>query len=491
MVKEFPQARSFLRGIAGSGKTVVLCQKAAWTHLQHPEWDIALVFFTRSLYDLVIGQVKLWLHHFSKGEVQYESQNSKLRVFHAWGTKDQPGLYRTICKAHNIKPFPLNRSCNYTPPEMVADVVIQLLKATEITPMFDAILIDEGQDLVVGDELKYNGKQPIYWMAWQALRPVDPQHPEKRRLIWVYDEAQTLHGLKVPTAKELFGEELSNIVVGAHKGGIQKSAVMKTCYRTPAPILTAAHAIGMGLLRPEGMLSGFTKKKDWEGIGYEVTGNFCNGQQITLHRPWQHSPNPVPALWEKPVLEFEMYESREAELTALAHNIRQNLEVEGLKPSRDILVVVLGANAEEAMEQETEVAGFLKDRGIDIYIPTAQKINDLERDNDSRNQFWREGGVTVSLIHRAKGNEADLVYVVGFDSVARDESNINLRNSLFVALTRARGWVKLSGAGSYPMCDEMRRVIAGGNTFSFTYKRPPQWNISSNYSGSQLDKPPV
>lgn len=34
-----------IRGIAGSGKTVILCQKAALMHLKYPQWRIALVFF--------------------------------------------------------------------------------------------------------------------------------------------------------------------------------------------------------------------------------------------------------------------------------------------------------------------------------------------------------------------------------------------------------------------------------------------------------------
>lgn len=151
-----------------------------------------------------------------------------------------------------------------------------------------ALPFDEGQDLVVDPEnLKYEGKQVIYWMAYKSLRPCDPEQPEQRRLIWAYDEAQSLDTLKIPTAKELFGEELSQLLSRGrqYKGGINKSEVMHRCYRTPGEILTAAHAIGMGLLRPEGMLSGLTKKNEWESIGYEVQGAFREGQEIALHRP--------------------------------------------------------------------------------------------------------------------------------------------------------------------------------------------------------------
>ncbi len=38
-----------IRGLAGSGKTIILALKAAYLHAQHPEWDFAVTFNTRSL----------------------------------------------------------------------------------------------------------------------------------------------------------------------------------------------------------------------------------------------------------------------------------------------------------------------------------------------------------------------------------------------------------------------------------------------------------
>lgn len=154
--------------------------------------------------------------------------------------------------------------------EGLADLFKPLMKKTALKPIFDAVLIDEGQDLVADPiELNYEDKQAIYWMAYQSLRPCDPKQPEERRLIWAYDEAQNLDTLKIPTSKELFGEELSQLLSKGrqYKSGINKSKVMHRCYRTRGEILTAAHAIGMGLLRPEGMLSGLTTKAEWESIG--------------------------------------------------------------------------------------------------------------------------------------------------------------------------------------------------------------------------------
>jgi superfamily I DNA and RNA helicase len=479
--KEIPPGPQRIRGIAGSGKTVLLCQKAAHMHLKHPEWDIALVFFSRSLYHPIISQVDKWLLRFSGNEVGYDPKNQKLQLLHAWGANNQPGLYSTLCKAARVKRLRVEDTQSKRPNEALAEVCTHLLQYTVIPTLYDAILIDEGQDLIVDDPLKFEGKQPFYWMAYQALRPVDPAQPEQRRLIWGYDEAQSLESLKIPNASELFGEDLGHLVTGQYSGGIKKSEIMHRCYRTPGAILTAAHGIGMGLLRYGGMLTGITRAEDWRAIGYEVTGRFIPGQQITLRRPPENSPNFIPELWEGSVLEFVAFRDRQEELTALAQNIFYNLRHDGLKPSREILVIVLGAGF-EAMKLETAVAEFLMSQGIDIYIPSTPDCNILQTDKQNRNpnKFWCEGGVTVSRIHRAKGNEADMVYVVGLDNVAKDESNLQLRNQLFVALTRAKGWVKLSGVGSYAMYEEeMSRVMRSGDTFTFTFQRPPQREISA------------
>lgn len=480
--KEIPPGPQRIRGIAGSGKTVLLCQKAAHMHLKHPNWDIALVFFTRSLYDLMIGLIDQWIRRFSGGELNYDPKNNfKLQVLHAWGAKEQPGLYGLICDFHGKRRRTVADAKEKQPNRGLAELCKRLQEDIKIEPMFDAILIDEGQDLVTEDDLKYEDKQAIYWLAYQALRPVSEEQPEERRLIWAYDEAQSLDSLVVPKAKEIFGEQLNNLLSKQpqYLGGIKRSEVMRRCYRTPGAILTAAHAIGMGLLRSEGIVAGITNKEDWNRIGYEVEGDFRRlGKPITVHRLPHNSPNPIAELWGEPVLEFQTYGSRQEEMKALAEKIKYNITHDSLSPSHGILVIVLGVNT-EAIELETEVASFLMAQGIDIYIPSALQLNDVmpQWPHHHPARFWHEGGVTVSRINRAKGHEADMVYVVGFDIVARHENDVSFRNQLFVALTRARGWASLSGIGNYPMYDEMRRVIASGETFTFIYKRPPKRDV--------------
>lgn len=472
-------------------------------HLQHPDWDIALVFFTRSLYQLVPEILRFWLQYWSGNEINPDFVNGKLKVLHAWGGRERTGLYSLIRDRHSGRVLVPERMTGSLP-DRLASSCKRLLETTEIEPMFDAILIDEGQDLVVRDELKYDDKQTIYWLAWQALRPVVPDSPNLRRLIWSYDEAQSLDSLKIPSYREIFGDELGPILSGqrtgaSYKGGIQKNEVMKRCYRTPGPILVAAHGIGMGLLRRTGMLSGFTTQEEWSKIGYEVVkGDFRrSGQPITLHRPAENSPNPVPELWGTSPLEFEVYRDRETQLQAVVDKIRDNIEQEGLQPSRDMLVIVLGDHTESqetsqavtpSVQLQRQMANILRSHALNYYMPGAaisakrncEAIANRYPDPAHQNadQFWYEDAVTVSRIHRAKGHEAKMVYIVGLEFVA--QADACLRNQLFVAMTRSMAWVHLSGIQDpstqtdYLLYDEMRRVIESGSSITFTAHRPPK-----------------
>ncbi|MEY3328614.1 MAG: hypothetical protein RLZZ115_1497 [Cyanobacteriota bacterium] len=505
IAKVIPPGPQRIRGVAGSGKTVLLCQKAVQMHLKYPEWDIALVFFSRSLYEPILQQVDQYLRRFSCNQISYDSQNSKLKVLHAWGAKDQQGFYRTICQSAGIWSQSLQQTTRLKANESLAEACLHLLKSAIIPAIFDAVLIDEGQDFMVEDDLKFEGKQPFYWMAYQALRPVTVadgnigEIPQKR-LIWAYDEIQSLDSLKIPTASELFGDKLGQLVTGEYSNGIQKTEIMSRCYRVPWEILTAAHGLGLGLLRPQGLLTGTAWVEDWEMLGYEVilsnpklkekslvNAYLTTEETITLKRSEENSLNPMAQLWKKPLIEFEAYHSRSDELIDLSDRLIYNLKIDGLRPSREILIIVLGIGW-EAIQLQTYIANFLIQQGIDIFIPGTSDCNILKPSyhNAHGNQFWCEGGVTISRIHRAKGQGADMVYIVGLEQVAIAENNLNFRNQLFVAMTRSRGWLRLSGLGSYPFYEEVSQVIKSGNTFTFPRLFSPQRDISISTRGELM-----
>jgi len=368
IAKQIPPGPQRICGVAGSGKTVLLCQKAAIMHLKYPDWKIAVVFFTRSLSDVIQQQLDRWLRHFSHNQVSDQAQNTNLQLLHAWGTKEKPGFYSNLCKIAGFSGVQIDGN-RFKPHQKLALLCSQFLKSATIPPYFDAVLIDEAQDLLVEDEFKFEDKQPFFWMAYQSLKRVNdvnknPSQKILKRLIWAGDESQCLTSGKMLTHRELLGENWENLVTGQYANTINQTERMTHCYRTPESILTVAHGMSMGLLRSQGLLVGFSCAADWEAMGYQVTANsrpfhpFQLGEKITIHYSKNCHKHPISKLYKQPLIQFNVYHSRQAELTALAEQILYNLKRDGLRPSREILVIILGKTA-QAIQLECYVAQFL------------------------------------------------------------------------------------------------------------------------------------
>lgn len=452
---EIPPGPQRIRGIAGSGKTLLLAMKAARMHLSHPDWDIVFTFNTKSLYQVVRQHIRRFCRHFGNVEPNW----AKLRVMHAWGNATETGLYRHIATASGQTPrgadWAASRILEQNAPgsgfpsitDKFAFVCGELLASEAIRPCFDAILIDEGQDLF----------PEFYKMAHQALRA-------PKRLIWAYDEAQSLDHLRIPNAEALFGRDDDGKLVvdlaGQYPKGIRKSHIMRKCYRTPAGILMPAHAVGMGLMRRSGALQMITTQLGWQAIGYEVDGAFdVPGGAIVLTRPAENCPHPLDAApLGRPLLKAESFASREAELNDRARQITSLCRKGGVPD--EVLVVFPGPGRQtKAINADMQtLAALLEASGIPCHFA-----------DDHPSEFRRAGCVTLSRIHRAKGNEAAFVYVVGLDRLAADEARVENRNQLFVALTRARGICRVSGRSPMAdsLLDEIGRVLESNGRLTF------------------------
>ncbi|WP_052195349.1 DEAD/DEAH box helicase [Deinococcus radiopugnans] len=477
-----PPGPQRIRGIAGSGKTVLLAQRAAAMRLKHPDWTIGLVFFNRSLYNVMERQVDRWLRHYSDDQVTLQG-SPQLHVFHAWGGAKRDGFYRMMARHHHVKPRAV-MDYNGDPAERLAQACRDLLQDVDsrggIQPLFDALLLDESQDLVVAPSaFRFKNRQPIFWLAHESLRPVDKTG--QRRLVWAYDEAQSLNARAIPTARELFGEGAANLVAGTHEGGARKSEIMHRCYRTPEDILVAAHALGMGLMREDGMLTGLTNQREWQDIGYTVDGQFISGRTVTLRRPPAHSPNPLKLYWKDSVMNFHFFNTREAEIDRLMHELQRNTNFDGFAASRQILVVVLGQGRKKNA-LVNEICRRMAQAHLDFYLPGQLQKNDTSATDwrvRNPNIFWWDGAITVTDVHKAKGNEADMVHVVGLDAIANDEDSVAARNQLFTAMTRTRGWLHVSGTQcSQPFTAEVDRVVKAQGVFTFVYRRPPKRDLA-------------
>jgi superfamily I DNA and RNA helicase len=455
---EVPEGAQRLRGLAGTGKTVLLAKRAVKLHIKHPEWTIGFVFFTRSLYDQILELIALY--HREMHPDHAEPDFTRLKVLPAWGKKEDEygGFYRDLALKCGVIPKNTNgikKEIGSCSPGKLFEYACSCLQrdADSIPILYDALLIDEGQDL-----------PPIFYqLAYKTLS-------EPKRLYWAYDEAQGIGSLIVPNAEAIFGRNADGSLVvdlsGRYEGGIFKSHKMKKCYRTPRNLLMTAHAINMGLFRTDGTLQGVSQKKDWDDLGYEVLdGNFGSvGNPVTITRTDSVSPHPIDqvdfnlkdALGSNLVIKTFNNEAEEQQW--IAQQVADDIQ-RGFEPW-DIIITALSGDCEKQYFQSMKLA--LKKKGIDSCIAGVDTNPNIFRINNC---------VTISGIFRAKGNESWKVYASRFhyanQPIAwKQEEELHKRNEAFVALTRSRVWCVVTGLDS-PIFDELQKAIEQYPNFSF------------------------
>ena len=69
---EIPNKPQRIRGLAGSGKTIVLALKAAYLHFKDPTADIAVTFYSRSLYQQFTSLIQEFYQQYSNDKVDFE-----------------------------------------------------------------------------------------------------------------------------------------------------------------------------------------------------------------------------------------------------------------------------------------------------------------------------------------------------------------------------------------------------------------------------------
>lgn len=435
---ETPDGPQRIRGLAGSGKTVVLALKAAYLHTQHPDWQIAVTFHTRSLYQ----QFKDLIERFTLEHMGDKPDWERLHIVHSWGSSASDGIYSLACAAANMIPtnylsaksrFGTRRAF-----EGVCDELAAAMKGREFG-LFDAVLIDEAQDL-----------------PRSFFRIIDAITKEPRRIIWAYDELQNLSDAGMASIAELFGRDvqLINTPRAPHQ-----DVILPVCYRNTPWALTLAHGLGFGLFREQGMVQHFDEPGLWAEIGYMVEkGPLDYGQNVLLAR----APRSYPKFFEDllspaDAVQSQGFNTMDEQYAWIADQIARNLKDDELDAD-DILVIL-----PEPITQRDEYYSLR--RHLDSrHIPTS-----LAGVTNDRDQFSQPGIVTVSGIYRAKGNEAPMVYIANADFCVVGHELIRLRNILFTAITRSRAWVRLCGTGlsMATLQKEIDAVVNSGYKLAF------------------------
>jgi superfamily I DNA and RNA helicase len=451
---ETPDGPQRIRGLAGSGKTVVLALKAAYLHAKHPEWRIAVTFHTRSLYQ----QFEALITRFCYAQMGEGPDFSRLQIMHAWGSGSQAGVYATLSESVG---FPV-RDFNYGKSRFGWDsafrgVCQELLEAVPhgVEPVFDVVLVDEAQDL----------PPPFFELL---VRFVAPPH----RIVWAYDELQKLDEAAMPSLEEQFGSEATEgpspvIDLSWQSDEARRDIVLPVSYRNPPWTLAAAHALGIGVYRDDYLVQHFDSPNLWSDVGYEVVaGDLALGAPVDLRRREASTPEFFQRLLTPAdAISFQLFQTEFEQDRWIASEIATNVGEDELEPS-DILIVLPDPRVAKSRAQS--IQRQLSKHKLDSHVVGVSWTGD---------EVFKPESVALAHIYRAKGNEAPMVYVVDADHYAGATGAISKRNGLFTAITRSRAWVRVTGleSGASDLQQEFEAVVS--NNFHLRFRIPTRGEI--------------
>ena len=426
-----PDGPQRIRGLAGSGKTIVMAMKILHVYQERPDWKILVTYGTIALYTTLGGRVR--------NLIQEQDLDALIEETTA---KDFGCADRRLLFLHAHKVFSLCHELFGVSPKwgmsfkQTLDVnsnniilkINQLIEAGQYEPPFDCVIADESQDL--GD--------PFMRLCLSLAK--------EKRFIWGVDEMQQLGDIEVRSPREIFGEDEDGLPLvdlsGEYPGEIPKDILLNIVYRTPRPVLFSAHLFGLGLLRKDGAVQCLESVQQWNDVGYEVFGasdeKLTPGEAVSISRDWKMSPHNLEnVIGYEGVCTFKNFDSEEEEISWVANQVKHLVEIDCVPPEE---ILVLHMNNNKVKYYLSAARSALEDIGISVFYY-----------EDEKNVFSRTGAVTLQTLRRAKGHEAGFVFVMGMDHAEGPHNNYKLtqlRNTAFMAMTRTNGYLTVTASGS-------------------------------------------
>lgn len=412
-----------IRGLAGSGKTVILAMKAAHLHLNNPEQKILFTFLTKSLRSTIKALITRFYRVYSDHDPDWKF----VHIRHGWGGRTTPGVYSDACVRSGQQPLklPAARQEAEIAETPFAAACRHLMENAEVEEFYDHVLIDEGQDF----------PDSFYKLAFYLTKGAR----DNKSIVWAYDELQDIMNVKIRQPGELFGTDadgVPNVDLDRSSAGLPpgatNDAVLYRAYRNQRDVLVAAHALGFGVYGQ--IVQMLESREHWEDVGYEVpSGDLVVGAHVDVLRPDGNSPISIAGTGDVPLVDVSEHQNIDDE-AAWVSEVAQQFISAGLNPE-DILVISL---------DDRHAKGYFKRISAQLSMRNIAS-NNIIADPFNEPPFTISGKVTLSTVYRAKGNEAALVIAVGTDAV--ETRSRDGRNKLFTAFTRTKAWLRVSGIG--------------------------------------------
>lgn len=369
-----------VRGVAGSGKTVVLAHWLIRTLEKFGDRAnirIWAVFANRSLQSLISDSIVTAWEKETNGQafpwnrVELHHVNEILRVM-----LPEVGL--------SLRDFGFEYNA-------AAQAYLRRKSIGDIKPRCDVLFIDEAQDM---------GPHTLRLLS-SIVSQTDEIDENSRSVNLFYDNAQNIYGRSTPKWSD-FDLDMRG-----------RSTVMKESFRSTWPITEFALNVLYRFQPPE-------KNPDHKEL---LTRGLVVRSKKNELEWWKVRFNQI----DGPKPELYQYNSLEEEFEAIGQYCRQLIKHQGVQPS-DICLIYNGKNIPGWLRKK--VAPKLNDLGVELSVQTSIPF---QRGSNT---------LLATTSHSFKGFDSEIVIIPAIEQYKARQVGV-LANNLYVAMTRARSILTL------------------------------------------------
>jgi superfamily I DNA/RNA helicase len=375
-----------VRGVAGSGKSIVLCNWLAKTAKRMQDLKDAriwAVYANRSLQKLLRESIESAWSNLNEGDLLDNSEFpwEKVSLLHV---KDVlAGMLPSVQMSIESIGFDYDRA---------AEEFLNRQDVDDLLPRCSALFIDEAQDM---------GPATLRLLL-SIVEQADEEDTNSRSAHIFYDNAQNVYDTKTPKWSE-FGLDMRG-----------RSTIMRESFRSTTPITELAVNVlsrlsesGKRQDQHELLQLGLLEKTDRNGENWlRVRYNQIDG------------PKPI----------YHSFDNRSQEMASIAGHLKHLIQNDGISPT-DICIIYNG-RVQDVLQ--STLAPSLAEIGVDLSF---QKNHSFERQPNT---------LVATTPHSFKGYESEVVVIPCVDNYVAPEGKI-LENSLYVAMTRARSLLAIYG----------------------------------------------
>ncbi len=378
-----------VRGVAGSGKSLVLCNWLAKTvqRLQDGE-DLRIwaVYANRSLHKLLRESVESAWSSLFDGQL-FERPDfpwQKVSLLHVRDVLT--GILPSASLSMEAFEFDYDRA---------AEEFMNRQDAAQVLPKCSALFIDEAQDM---------GPSTLRLLL-STVEQTDAEDPNSRSAYIFYDNAQNIYGRKTPKWSE-FGLDMRG-----------RSTIMRESFRSTNPIAELA----VNVLHRLTPVEQRQDQNELMELGLVEKGQRNGEEWLSVRFNQIDGPKPI----------YHAFGNRTAEMEAIATHLKHLIQKEGISPN-DICLIYNGKSVVQHLA--SNLRPILAEMGVELSVQTNRPF---ER---------RSNTLVVTTSHSYKGYESEVVLIPSVDQFVTGNGQI-LANNLYVAMTRARSLLAIYGTG--------------------------------------------